>query len=103
MRPRIVSALRGTYPALVGDETDPDVIVQTVTRDWISQILVAWEGREAEAAHAEQLATLQAEHRVLAEKAHEKALKDVEQIVKKAHKAAKKTPIPTTLNAETPK
>lgn len=78
--PRIVAAVRGTYPTLA-DGLDDDASVRALLKHWIVTLLMAYEGAQAEAPLEGELAALRADYDARAEAARQKAADDAALII----------------------
>lgn len=70
--PRIVAALRGTYPTIT-DGLAGDAAVRAVLRWWVKSTLADWEARAAEAPVDDAVAETRQSFRELARQAREQA------------------------------
>lgn len=77
--PRIVAAMRGTYPGVTAD-LDDDAAVRAVLRWWVKSTLTNWEARQAEAPVDDALAETRQTYRNLADAARQQAEADASTI-----------------------
>jgi hypothetical protein len=61
--PRILAAMRGTYPTVTAD-LDDDAAVRAVLKHWVTATLSAFEAQQVAAPVVDQLAALQEEARI---------------------------------------
>lgn len=78
--PRIITALRGTYPGLTAD-LDDDAAVRAVLKFWISEMLAGFEATVAKAPVEDAVAETRAQYETAAVEARDKALTDAAAIV----------------------
>ncbi|MDT8915769.1 hypothetical protein [Amycolatopsis sp. PS_44_ISF1] len=70
--PRIIAAMRGTYPTITAD-LDDDAAVRAVLKHWVTTTLMTFEAQQVTAPVVDQLAALQEEARVREAEARQKA------------------------------
>lgn len=78
--PRIITALRGTYPTLTAG-LDDDAAVRAVLKFWIAEMLAGFEATVAKAPVEGAVAETRAQYETAAADAREKAIADAAAIV----------------------
>lgn len=84
--PRIVAAMRGTYPTITAG-LDDDASVRAVLRHWVTTTLAAYEGAVAGSGVDTAVEATREEYRLKAEQAREKAEADAGTITEAAEPA----------------